>query len=183
MALDDVDQRLIQLLRTDARLPVAKLAAQAGISRATATARIERLRRDGIIAGFTIVLQSNVETGGVRAITMIEIEGKQEEAVTRRLMGMPEVRQLHTTNGRLSELMYLQTGMTNDGFYNAMQAMVGKDNAMTLEAAAERLGGEALVDPIWQHYVDGHCEMAFGLFREDLEFCGQRMHFQLPINR
>ena len=100
MVIDDVDQRLIQLLRTDARMPVAKLAAQAGISRATATARIDRLRRDGIIAGFTVVLQSNVETGGVRAITMIEIEGKQEEAVTRRLMGMPEVRQLHATNGR-----------------------------------------------------------------------------------
>ena len=31
---------------------------------------------------------------------MIEIEGRQEEAVTRRLMGMPEVRQLHATNGR-----------------------------------------------------------------------------------
>ena len=100
MAIDDVDQRLIQLLRTDARMPVAKLAAKAGISRATATARIERLRRDGIIAGFTVVLQSNVETPGVRAITMIEIEGKQEEAVTRRLMGMPEVRKLHATNGR-----------------------------------------------------------------------------------
>ncbi|MEO7222779.1 MAG: Lrp/AsnC family transcriptional regulator [Devosia sp.] len=98
--MDDVDQRLIQLLRTDARLPVAKLAAQAGISRATATTRIDRLRRDGIIAGFTVVLQSNVETSGVRAVTMIEIEGKQEEAVTRRLMGMPEVRQLHATNGR-----------------------------------------------------------------------------------
>ena len=26
MAIDDVDQRLIQLLRTDARMPVAKLA-------------------------------------------------------------------------------------------------------------------------------------------------------------
>jgi DNA-binding Lrp family transcriptional regulator len=100
MAIDDIDRRLIQLLRTDARMSVAKLAAQAGISRATATARIERLRRDGIIAGFTIVLQSNVETSGVRAITMIEIEGKQEEAVTRRLMGMPEVRELHATNGR-----------------------------------------------------------------------------------
>lgn len=90
---------------------------------------------------------------------------------------------LHTTNGRLSELMYLQTGMTNDGFYNAMQAMVGKDQAMTLGAAADRLGGEALVDPVWQHYVDGHCEMAFSLFREDLEYCGQRMRFQLPIYR
>ncbi|RYE07427.1 MAG: Lrp/AsnC family transcriptional regulator [Hyphomicrobiales bacterium] len=98
--MDDTDQKLIQLLRSDARLPMAKLAAHAGISRATATARIERLQRDGVIAGFTIVLQSNVETAGVRAITMIEIEGKQEEAVTRRLMGMPEVRQLHATNGR-----------------------------------------------------------------------------------
>lgn len=100
MAVDDIDQRLIQLLRTDARLPVAKLAAQAGISRATASARIDKLRREGVIAGFTVVLQSNVESTGVRAITMIEIEGKQEEAVTRRLMGMPEVRQLHATNGR-----------------------------------------------------------------------------------
>jgi DNA-binding Lrp family transcriptional regulator len=100
MAVDDTDQRLIALLRTDARMPVAKLAARAGVSRATATARIERLRQDGVIAGFTVVLQSNVESSGVRAITMIEIEGRQEEAVTRRLMGMPEVRQLHATNGR-----------------------------------------------------------------------------------
>ena len=38
MTLDDTDQRLIALLRNDARLPIAKLAAEAGISRATATA-------------------------------------------------------------------------------------------------------------------------------------------------
>lgn len=100
MAIDETDQRLIALLRSDARLPIAKLAAEAGISRATATARLGRLRRDGVIAGFTVVLQSNVDTQGVRAITMIEIDGRQEESVTRRLMGMPEVRQLHTTNGR-----------------------------------------------------------------------------------
>src|SRR3569832_1169117 len=98
--LDDTDQRLIFLLWTDARMPVAKLAAAAGISRATATARIDKLEASGVIAGFTVVLQSNVDAGGVRAITMIEVDGKQEEAVTRRLMGMPEIRQLHTTNGR-----------------------------------------------------------------------------------
>ncbi len=96
---DEIDQRLIALLRTDARLPIAKLATAAGVSRATASARIDKLRRDGVIAGFTVVLTSNAETG-VRAITMIEIEGKQEEAVTRRLLRMPEVRQLHATNGR-----------------------------------------------------------------------------------
>jgi hypothetical protein len=80
--------------------------------------------------------------------TLYQKAGDGEEAALKKWSCL-----LHTTNCRLSELMYLQTGMTNDGFYNAMQAMVGKDNAMTLEAAAERLAGEALVDPIWQHYV------------------------------
>lgn len=47
MDLGDNDRRLVQLRRTDARMPVAKLAAQAGVSRVTAAAGIDRLRRDG----------------------------------------------------------------------------------------------------------------------------------------
>jgi DNA-binding Lrp family transcriptional regulator len=100
MQLDDVDYRLIALLRSDARTPVAKLAIMLGVSRATATARIDRLTKGGVIAGFTVVLQSNIDTPGVRAITMVEVDGKHEDAVTRRLMGLPEVRSLHATNGR-----------------------------------------------------------------------------------
>ena len=100
MALDDLDYRLIGLLRTDARTPVAKLAIALGVSRATATARINRLVDDGVITGFTVALQSTLATPGVKAITMVEVDGKQEEAVTKRLLGLPEVRQLHTTNGR-----------------------------------------------------------------------------------
>ena len=144
MALDDTDQRLIQLLRSDARMPMAKLAAQAGISRATATARIERLRRDGIIAGFTVVLQSNVETGGVRAITMIEIEGKQGEAVTRRLMGMPEVRQLHATNGRWDVVAEIETPTLRefDELLRKVRQIDGIANTETsiLLAARKQLG-------------------------------------------
>jgi DNA-binding Lrp family transcriptional regulator len=100
MQLDDIDYRLIALLRSDARTPVAKLAIMLGVSRATATARIDRLTKGGVIAGFTVVLQSNIDTPGVRAITMVEVDGKHEDAVTRRLMGLPEVRSLHATNGR-----------------------------------------------------------------------------------
>ena len=36
----------------------------------------------------------------IRAITMVEVDGKHEAAVMKRLLGMPEVRQLHNTNGR-----------------------------------------------------------------------------------
>ena len=99
MILDDLDQRLIALLRTNARTPVAKLAADLRISRATAKARIDRLVESGTIAGFTVVM-AGAPSRGIRAITMVEVDGKHEAAVMKRLLGLPEVRQLHNTNGR-----------------------------------------------------------------------------------
>lgn len=99
MTLDDLDHRLIALLRANARTPVAKLAMDLKVSRATARARIDRLVDSGVIAGFTLVMAS-APSQGIRAITMVEVDGKHEANVMKRLLGIPEVRQLHNTNGR-----------------------------------------------------------------------------------
>jgi DNA-binding Lrp family transcriptional regulator len=109
MALDDLDHRLIALLRNDARLPVAKLAVDLGVSRATARARMERLVENGVIAGFTVILAAQTADAPVRAVTMIEVDGKHAEAVIRRLMGIPEIRGLHTTNGRWDVVAEIET--------------------------------------------------------------------------
>lgn len=89
----------------------------------------------------------------------------------------------HITNSRLGELIYLQTGLTNDGFYKAVLVMAGKDRANGLQDSINRLGGDDFADPVWKHYAEGHCEMSFSLFREDLANCMVRMRFQLPFNR
>jgi Lrp/AsnC family transcriptional regulator, leucine-responsive regulatory protein len=52
-APDPVDLTLLKLLREDGRAPVAELAAAAHVSRATAYLRLDRLRRSGVIEGFT----------------------------------------------------------------------------------------------------------------------------------
>ena len=98
--MDDTDRRLIAELRGDARLPVATLAARLGVSRATVRSRMDRLVADGVIQGFTIRLGAEADGMPVRAVMMIEVEGKGTEAVFRRLHGFPEVRALHSTNGR-----------------------------------------------------------------------------------
>jgi DNA-binding Lrp family transcriptional regulator len=98
--MDDTDRRLIAELRGDARLPVATLAARLGVSRATVRSRIDRLVADRVIQGFTIRVGAEADGTLVRAIMMIEVEGKGTEAVFRRLHGFPEVRALHSTNGR-----------------------------------------------------------------------------------
>ena len=98
--MDDIDRRLIGLLRENARLPVATLAQLLNVSRGTVQNRIDRLTADGVIGGFTVRLKPEAEPGRVRAITMVAVEGEHTAAVLKALRGIPEVQALHTTNGR-----------------------------------------------------------------------------------
>lgn len=98
-ALDELDHRLIALLRADARASAVHLAAQLGVSRGTIQNRIDRLLRQGVIAGFTVRLRSELESG-VRALTSLEIRSENERAVRAALKKLPEVRRIYSTNGR-----------------------------------------------------------------------------------
>ena len=98
--MDDLDYRLIALLRQDSRLPVASLAAALKVSRATVKARIDRLVENGTIEAFTIRLGAEMRQAEVRAIVLIEVEGKAADQIAQRLRGVPEVRALYSTNGR-----------------------------------------------------------------------------------
>ena len=53
--LDDIDRRIIDLLRADGRMSIRAVAERAHISRANAYSRLERLRNQGVIRGFAYV--------------------------------------------------------------------------------------------------------------------------------
>lgn len=97
--LDDLDRRLISLLRTDGRAPVTTLARQLGVTRATVNNRLERLLDSGRVLGFTIRTRDDSADGEVRAISLIEVEGRTTNDVIAVIRGIPEIQSLHTTNG------------------------------------------------------------------------------------
>ena len=97
--LDDLDRRLIALLRTDGRAPVTTLARQLGVTRATVNSRLDRLLESGRVLGFTIRMQDGHGDDDVRAITLVEVEGRTTNEVIQALRGLPEIQSLHTTNG------------------------------------------------------------------------------------
>ena len=98
--MDDLDRDLLSALRHNARIPVSSLAAATGASRATVSARIDRLVADGTITAFTIRTGHETRSAGVRAIVMIEVLGRMADRVAAQLRGLPQVRALHSTNGR-----------------------------------------------------------------------------------
>jgi len=97
---DDLDRRLIALLRADSRTPAAGLAKALKVSRGTIQNRIERLVSRGVIQGFTIRTRPDADTSRVRAVMTIAIEGERSRHVVQALKGFPEVAAVHTTNGR-----------------------------------------------------------------------------------
>jgi DNA-binding Lrp family transcriptional regulator len=98
--MDDLDHRLITLLRHNGRRSVSDLAIELGAARATVRARMERLEQSGDIIGYTVILKSDAVGLPVRGIMMIDVEGHSADKVIRALGGLAEVGAIHTTNGR-----------------------------------------------------------------------------------
>jgi DNA-binding Lrp family transcriptional regulator len=98
--MDDLDQRLLILLRQNGRRSISDLAVELGVSRATVRARIERMERRGDIVGYTVILRADAVSLPVRGVTLIEVEGRAADRVADALGGLPEVTAIHTTNGK-----------------------------------------------------------------------------------
>jgi len=108
--MDDLDRRLLALLRSDSRASVAALAAELKVSRGTVQNRIDRMMRPGgAIQGFTVRTRPELEESRIRAIMGIAIEGERSTAVIKALRGLPEVDKIHTTNGRWDLIAELDT--------------------------------------------------------------------------
>lgn len=107
--MDVLDEKLVTLLRHDARRSISDLAVDLGVSRATVRARMERLERQGDILGYTVILRADALEQRVRGITMIEVEGHTADKVMRALGGFPEISAIHTTNGRWDLIVELNT--------------------------------------------------------------------------
>ena len=98
--MDDLDQRLLVLLRHNGRRSISDLAVELRVSRATVRARIERMERQGDIVGYTVILRADAVSLPVRGVTLIEVEGRAADRVVDALGGVAEVTAVHTTNGK-----------------------------------------------------------------------------------
>ena len=99
VALDPTDQALLALLRDNARAPTAELARKLGLSRTTVQSRMERLQRQQVIAGYTVVVPDELEAALVRAHVLITLAPKRSGAIEVALRRSPEVRVLHSVSG------------------------------------------------------------------------------------
>ena len=108
--LDDLDRNLVALLQENARESVANLARRLGVARTTVIARIARLEKTNVIAGYGVRLGQDVLDASISAYVGIIIAPKYGQDVQKRLGRMPEVQLLCAVSGEFDYVAWLRAG-------------------------------------------------------------------------
>ncbi|GAB6880554.1 Lrp/AsnC family transcriptional regulator [Halorubrum gandharaense] len=86
--MDDLDRRILSILRRDARTPYTEIAERVGTSEGTVRNRVDRMTEEGTIERFTVTTR----TGNVKAMIEISVEMNVDTAaVGERMVEWEEV--------------------------------------------------------------------------------------------
>ncbi len=112
---DAKDAELLALLRANARLPVTSLAVALGVSRSALQQRLKRLERDGVVAGYTVVLGDKAPPlGAVRAHILIEIGARDLARAVTTLRSRPDVRSCYSASGQFDLVVVAEARSTQE---------------------------------------------------------------------
>jgi Lrp/AsnC family leucine-responsive transcriptional regulator len=97
--VDDVDEKILGILESNARTPVSEIARRVNLSPAPVARRIDRLERDGVIQGYAAVVDRG-RAGQLEAFTEIRLSGDTDTAELSEIVrDVPEVQQFFTIAG------------------------------------------------------------------------------------
>lgn len=96
---DEIDRRLVELLRRDGRMSVSQLAATASVSRANAYLRLEHLIRGGVIRGFSARVDPGKLGLDVTALILVNVDQRSWRNAREQLLALPGVVYLALTTG------------------------------------------------------------------------------------
>jgi Lrp/AsnC family leucine-responsive transcriptional regulator len=107
MKLDEIDFRMLEILQTDARIPVLELADKVGLSPTPCSRRLRRLETEGIIANYYAALDPRAIGLDVTAFISVRVRHSPELAAkfTAAIQKMPNIRGCYRLTGSYDYLL------------------------------------------------------------------------------
>ena len=107
--LDATDQLVVDALRADGRLSMRALAERLHLSRANVYTRVERLQRDGVITGYTALVDPVAYGHGLSAYVYLDIAQQSWKSVCDQLLTVPEVDYVALVSGEHDIMVRVRT--------------------------------------------------------------------------
>lgn len=103
--MDDIDARLLALLRRDARQPLKRLASEVGLAVSSVQERIRRLVESGTIRNFTIELGREP---GPSAVLLLVLDVTPSPAIVREICARDDVVRCYSLSGQIDLLVEIR---------------------------------------------------------------------------
>ncbi|MGR9220923.1 Lrp/AsnC family transcriptional regulator (plasmid) [Rhizobium leguminosarum] len=110
-ALDAIDRNILRLLRLDARMSNAKLAAEVGLSPSACLRRIKIMEKSGVIRGYTVLVDTGNADEMIAVIINITLERQTEDYLDRLEAAVrrhPEIRECFLMTGGSDYLLRVE---------------------------------------------------------------------------
>lgn len=106
------DQKLLSILKSDARISTSDLARKLDLSRSTIQSKIKKLEQEGVIKGYTVMYGDEYQSKLVSAHVLIKVVQKLTDKTNRELSNITEVWALHAISGDFDLIAMLKTETT-----------------------------------------------------------------------
>ncbi len=88
--MDQIDQKILELIRENARMSYSDIGKAVGISRVSAKKRMDSMEKAGVIGGYHTVIDEEKARGGLRYIIDIEAIPEEYASVVKRSTAQQE---------------------------------------------------------------------------------------------
>ena len=138
--MDTIDIKIIRLLEQNARMPLNQLAAQVQLSSPATAARMEKLERDGLIAGYGVKLNHQALGYPIMAYINLAMHPSQKARFYPFIEKHPNVLECACVTGHYSMLMKVAFESTEmlDAFIGRLQQFGNTETQIVFSVAKER---------------------------------------------
>ena len=121
--MDHIDRCIVDILQHNARLPVKEIASRVSLSSPAVCARIERLEKSGVLAGYQAMINVTAIGYLVKAFINLEVEPDQKPAFYPYIESCTNVVECSCVTGDYSMLIEVafRSTMELDHFINELQ--------------------------------------------------------------
>jgi DNA-binding Lrp family transcriptional regulator len=106
--IDPIDRKIVSLLRENARRSFADIGSHVHLSAPAVKRRVDRLEREGVIRGYTAVIDPAAFGWQVEAFVDLFCDGRMPaDAIRRAVEKEPGVASAHTVAGEASALLHV----------------------------------------------------------------------------
>ena len=142
--LDETNLRILAELRENGRISMASLADKVNVSRANVYTRVEGLIADGVITGFTAVVDPTKAGLGICALVFVTVHPQEWDSFRQKIEVMPDIESCRVTTGEHDAMLVIRApdvGAIHDfviGVVAALSEVKSVETVLVLDEVFER---------------------------------------------